>query len=88
MACGTPVLISRPVNIWREIEASGAGLVDDDTVEGCARLLERWLALSEDEKVVMATKAIRSFQKNFEITQTAVSLIDTISSFESSEARP
>ena len=27
LGCGTPVLISRPVNIWREIESSGAGLV-------------------------------------------------------------
>jgi glycosyltransferase involved in cell wall biosynthesis len=84
MACGIPVLISRPVNIWREIEASGAGLVDDDTTEGCRRLLERWLALSEADKIAMSTRAIRSFQDDFEITQTAVSLIDTIRSFESS----
>ncbi len=82
MACGVPVLITRPVNIWREIEASGAGLVDEDTAEGCARLLERWLTLTEEEKIEMATKAIRSFQNDFEITQTAVSLIDTIRSFE------
>ncbi len=45
MACGTPVLISRPVNIWREIESSGAGLVDADSVEGCSRLLAKWLKL-------------------------------------------
>lgn len=82
MACGTPVLISRPVNIWREIEASGAGLVDEDTVEGCARLLDRWLGLAEKEKTAMATKAIRSFREKFEITGTAVSLVDTIRSFE------
>ena len=84
MACGVPVLITRPVNIWREIESSGAGLVDEDTVEGCSRLLERWLALAEEEKIAMATKAIRSFQDDFEITQTAVSLVDTIRSFDSS----
>jgi len=83
MACGTPVLITRPVNIWREIEASGAGLVDEDTLEGCSRLLERWLGLMEEEKIAMATKAIRSFQDDFEITQTAVSLVDTILSFDS-----
>ena len=88
MACGTPVLISRPVNIWREIEASGAGLVDEDTVEGCARVLERWLGLAEVDKIAMATKAIRSFQEDFEITQTAVSLIDTIRSFEHDEVKP
>jgi glycosyltransferase involved in cell wall biosynthesis len=82
MACGIPVLISRPVNIWREIESSQAGLVDEDTVEGCSRLLDRWLALTEEDKIAMATKAIRSFQDDFEITQTAVSLIATIRSFE------
>jgi len=82
MACGTPVLISRPVNIWREIEFCGAGLVDADTVEGCSRLLERWLDLDEEAKVRMAAKAVSGFQQYFEITQTAVSLIDTIKSFE------
>src|SRR5450631_275465 len=50
MACGTPVLITRPVNIWREIEASGAGLVDEDTLHGCSRLLERWLSLTVGER--------------------------------------
>ena len=88
MACGTPVLITRPVNIWREIEASGAGLVEDDTAEGCSRLLERWLALTEEEKIAMATKAIRSFQADFEITQTAVSLVDTIRSFDDARVTP
>jgi hypothetical protein len=82
MACGVPVLITRPVNIWREIETSGAGLVDEDTVDGCSRLIDRWLALTEEEKIAMATKAIRGFQADFEITQTAVSLVDTIRSFE------
>ena len=82
LACGTPVLISRPVNIWREIEASGAGLVDSDTVEGCSRLLEKWLNLAEENKIAMAARAVGSFKQYFEITQTAVSLIDTIKSFE------
>ncbi len=82
MACGTPVLIAKPVNIWREIEASGAGLVDDDSVEGCSRLLEKWLGLADKDKVAMAERAVSSFKQNFEITQTAASLIETITSFE------
>ena len=82
LACGTPVLISRPVNIWREIESSGAGLVDSDTVEGCSRLLARWLDLGDEGKVEMAARAVGSFKQYFEITQTAVSLIDTIKSFD------
>jgi glycosyltransferase involved in cell wall biosynthesis len=82
LACGTPVLISRPVNIWREIEASGAGLVDEDTVEGCSRLLEKWLNLPDAAKVGMAEKAVVSFKQNFEISQTAVSLVDTITALD------
>jgi glycosyltransferase involved in cell wall biosynthesis len=82
LACGTPVLISRPVNIWREIESSGAGLVDSDDVEGCTRLLAKWLGLSREDKAQMAAKAVASFRQKFEITRTAVSLIDTIKSFD------
>jgi len=82
LACGTPVLISRPVNIWREIEARGAGLVDDDTAGGCSRLLERWLGLADDDKIKMAGRAVGAFKENFEITRTAVSLIDTIRSLD------
>ncbi len=48
MACGRPVLISRKVNIWREVAEAGAGLVEEDTVEGTARLLGCFLALSDD----------------------------------------
>ena len=83
LACGTPVLISRPVNIWREIESSGAGLVEADTPEGTARLIERWLELDETARKEMSQKAVASFKQKFEITQTAVSLVDTIRSFES-----
>ncbi len=34
LACGLPVLISDKVNIWREIEADGAGFVAEDTQPG------------------------------------------------------
>jgi glycosyltransferase involved in cell wall biosynthesis len=82
LACGTPVLISRRVNIWREIESSGAALVDSDTVEGCARLLAQWLNLADEGRIGMAARAVDSFKHYFEITQTAVSLIDTIRLFD------
>ena len=42
LACGVPVLISREVNIWREIESANAGLVAPDTLEGTISLLTRW----------------------------------------------
>jgi len=78
LACGTPVLISNKVNIWREIEADGAGLVDDDDEPGTVRLLQRWLATPSDQKEEMRKIAQSSFQTRFEVTQAAASLIQTI----------
>src|SRR3954464_6568017 len=42
LAAGVPVLISNRINIWREIEADGAGFVEDDDLPGPPRLIERW----------------------------------------------
>ena len=65
MACQTPVLISNKINIWREVEASGGGFVEDDTLDGTSRLLERWLALGPSEKAAMAGSAKEGFERNF-----------------------
>src|SRR5262249_37337177 len=40
LACGVPVAISVRVNIWREIEGAGAGLVAPPTVADVARQIE------------------------------------------------
>jgi glycosyltransferase involved in cell wall biosynthesis len=44
MACGLPVVISDQVNIWREVEAAGAGLVTPCAVDPLAAALERLVA--------------------------------------------
>ncbi|MFZ0051676.1 MAG: glycosyltransferase, partial [Desulfobaccales bacterium] len=41
MACGLPVVISDRVNIWREVEAAGAGLVTPCAPDPLAAALER-----------------------------------------------
>jgi glycosyltransferase involved in cell wall biosynthesis len=81
LACGTPVLLSRAVNIGREIEESGAGLAEPDTLAGCSRLLERWLAVPPAERRAMAGRATACFHQRFEITQTARRLIHVIREF-------
>jgi glycosyltransferase involved in cell wall biosynthesis len=43
LACGLPVVISDRVNLWREIEAAGAGLVGPCEAVSLARNLERLL---------------------------------------------
>lgn len=65
MACGVPVLISDKVNIWREVEAAGAGLVDSDTPEGTVRLLRRFLALAPATRKAMAAAAREGYEQQF-----------------------
>ena len=71
LACALPVLISDKVNIWREIEASGAGLVEPDDLEGTERLARRWLQLSAAERQEMRENAARCFQDRFEMEKVA-----------------
>jgi glycosyltransferase involved in cell wall biosynthesis len=75
LACGTPVLISDQVNIGREIDADGAGLVGPDTPAGTFRLLERWLGLDAGAVRAMGTAAGRSFRARYEIGAVARSLV-------------
>jgi len=81
LACGVPVLISREVNIWREIEAAGAGLVEADTIAGATALLERWSRLTEEERYAMRGAAHQCFHKHFDIAQSAQRLLEAITRF-------
>ena len=74
LACGTPVLISDQVNIWREIQDSGVGLVEPDTLEGTKRLLDRWLSLQPAERQAMASVAEEVFQQRFSLRRSAESI--------------
>ncbi len=79
LACRVPVLISDKVNIWREIHADGAGLVENDDVEGTKRLLTRWLALPPAERDEMRARAAQCFATRFHVEQSARSLIAALS---------
>ena len=71
MACSTPVLISDKVNIWREVNASHAGLVEADTLNGTRELIRRFFALSAVDRSLMATNAREGFLRHFDIEATA-----------------
>ena len=79
MACGTPVLISDKINIWREVMASQGGVVEPDTVEGTRKLICRFLALSGEELVKMKIAARQGFLQYFNVEQSARNLLDLIS---------
>ena len=68
LSCGTPVLISDKVNIWREVQADSAGLVEPDDLAGTTRLLNRWATLEARTKLAMGEKATRCFAARFEIS--------------------
>jgi len=79
LACGTPVLISKEVNIWREIVNDDAGLVEADDRAGTLRLLQRWEALSERERQSMREHARSCFERRFHVERAADSLAEALS---------
>ncbi len=78
LSCGKPVLISDKVNIWREIQADGAGLIANDTLEGTEDLLTRWLSLSPEEFATMQEKTVSCFKNRFHIKRAAEQLLKII----------
>ena len=81
LACGTPVLVSDKVNIWREITADGAGLADDDSSDGVRTLLARWFALSTVERDTMRAKARASFHGRYQIDRATTGLVEQLRHF-------
>ena len=71
LACGRPVLITNQVNIWREIESKGGGIVEDDTEAGIVRLLEEWIQVQPDGKVIFENRAYETYRSHFSIDATS-----------------
>jgi glycosyltransferase involved in cell wall biosynthesis len=74
LACGLPVLISDKVNIFREIEADGAGVVNTDTVDGTVKTLRKWLSFDAEERQKIAKQAKLTFVNRFTIEAMAKSI--------------
>jgi glycosyltransferase involved in cell wall biosynthesis len=75
LGCGLPVLISDKVNIWREIAADGAGIVEPDTLQGTRQALQRWLALAPEQLTQYRERAASSFLRRFSVDAMANSLL-------------
>lgn len=71
LACGKPALISNQVNIWREIEATGSGIVADDTLAGTQHLLKSWCDLTMPEKRARAERARIAYCNYFAVEPAA-----------------
>ncbi|MFT3735915.1 MAG: glycosyltransferase [Rhodocyclaceae bacterium] len=78
LGCGLPVLISDKVNIWREIQADGAGLVRPDDESGTQSLLQAWLEQSAAQCAAMREAARCCFESRFTVERMAESLLATL----------
>jgi glycosyltransferase involved in cell wall biosynthesis len=75
LACGKPVLLADKVNIAEEIAEDGAGLMEIDTAEGTLQLLERWIAMSPEERTAMAERASSCYQRRYDMRENAKAII-------------
>jgi len=80
LAVGVPALISDQVNIWREIDADGAGIVSKDTLEGTRGLLQSYVEMTAERKLAMRHSAKQCFQERFEIKRAAHTLQTVLAS--------
>lgn len=74
MACGLPVLITPRINIWREIDAAGAGIIGEDDVVGTVSTLRRFLTMSDTERESMGAAARAAFEVHFDVRRTALGI--------------
>jgi glycosyltransferase involved in cell wall biosynthesis len=75
LGCGLPALISDKVNIWREVEAEGAGFVAPDSVEGTLANLTRWLRLDGTQATAMRAQALQCFEQHFTVDAMSADLL-------------
>jgi hypothetical protein len=72
------VLISNKVNIWREIEAGKAGIIENDDVMGAVGCLSKWCSLNQHEKNEMGLNAYNTYQKHFTAESTTNNFLSVV----------
>ncbi len=78
LACGTPGLISHAVNTAREIARHGAAIVEADSAAGVRKGLERWFALTANERPAWRTAARRCYDAEFTTERATARLVQTL----------
>lgn len=78
LACGKPVLISDKINIWREIEQAGGGLIAADTEKETRGMLSTWFEYSVQEKKDFTQRAFIAYDNHFRIEKNIITLIKTL----------
>ncbi len=75
LACGTPVIVSNQVNIWREVVEAKGGMVTDASYGSLAKTLESWIRLPEEDRALFRNTARRCYESHFSAS-VAASRID------------
>jgi glycosyltransferase involved in cell wall biosynthesis len=79
MACQTPVLITKRVNIWQEIALGEGGIVTDDNTESVLSGLKQWLGMNLEAQTMMGIKAYVTFHAHFTAEATSKKFMEVIS---------
>lgn len=74
------------VNMWRGIKMEGAGIVNNDTLDGTEKKLQAWQMMSENDCKKMAEQAEASFKKRLTSDAMGKSRIATIEKFKKVKA--
>jgi glycosyltransferase involved in cell wall biosynthesis len=80
LGLGVPVLVSDRVSIHEEILGAHAGLIVEDTVESTVDGLQRWLALTDDERARLRERARGCFAEHFDIRRSIAGLTALVES--------
>ena len=78
LACEKPVLITNKINIYREIEKGGGGIINEDTLTGTINNLKQWIALDAESKILMGKNAKKIYENNFKNEFAAQKLFDIL----------
>jgi glycosyltransferase involved in cell wall biosynthesis len=78
LACEKPVLITNKINIYREIEKGGGGIIEEDTLTGTINNLKQWIALDAESKILMGENAKKIYENNFKNEYAAKKLFDIL----------
>lgn len=79
LACSLPVLISNKVNIWREINEDGVGLVGNDDLVDTENNLRLWISMASERRMAMSKQASVTYEERYTVEQMANSLVEVIS---------
>ena len=72
LSVGTPVFLTNKVNLWREVDSYGAGVVAKDNQTGIDQLIRSW---NDNQHSEMASAALRCFEEKLHIRNTVSNII-------------